>query len=59
MMRPWKTEKSKYLLKDRWLTVRADTCVTSHGVRVDPYYVLEARDWVHILALDSDNNILT
>ena len=58
MMRPWKTEKSRYLLKDRWLTVRADRCITSDGVEVDPYYVLEALDWVHILAMDSDKNIL-
>ena len=54
MIRPWKKEKSKYLLKDRWLTVRADRCITSDGIEVDPYYVLEASDWVHILALDSD-----
>ena len=57
-MEPWKTMKSKYLLRDRWLTLRADTCETPDGVTVDPYYVLEYPDWVHIVALDSDGRVL-
>lgn len=57
-MKPWKTIKSKYLFNDRWLTVRADTCETSDGVKVDPYYVLEYPDWAHIVALDPMNRVL-
>jgi 8-oxo-dGDP phosphatase len=57
-MELWKTMKSKYLLRDRWLTVRSDTCETPDGVTIDPYYVLEYPDWVHIVALDSDGRLL-
>lgn len=57
-MKPWRTIKSKYLLRDKWLTVRADTCETSEGVLVDPYYVLEYPDWAHIVAIDSMNRVL-
>ena len=57
-MKHWKTIKSEYLLRDRWLTVRADACVTAEGVSVSPYYVLEYSDWVHIVALDSANQVL-
>ena len=58
MMRRWQTKRSTYVLKHRWLTVRADRCMTAQGVWVDPYFVLEAPDWVHILALDSEHNML-
>lgn len=57
-MKPWKLEKSKYLQKNRWLTLRADKCVTADGVVVDPYYVMEHADWVHIIAIDANNRIL-
>lgn len=57
-MKPWKTTKSKYLLRNRWLTVRADSCETDDGVIIEPYYVLEYSDWVHIVALDSHNQVL-
>lgn len=55
-MRPWKIIKSEYLLRDKWLTVRADNCKTADGLSVSPYYVLEYSDWVHVIALDSANH---
>jgi len=58
MMKTWKTEHPSYVLKDRWVTIRADRCLTPQGVRVNPCYVMEALDWVHILALDPENNVL-
>ncbi|UCD52289.1 MAG: NUDIX hydrolase [Phycisphaerales bacterium] len=57
-MKPWKTKKSEYPLRDRWLTVRADSCETADGVSIAPYYVLEYPDWVHVVALDSENRVL-
>ena len=57
-MKHWKTTKSEYLLRNKWLTVRLDTCETSDGVLISPYYVLEYSDWVHIIALDSNCQIL-
>ncbi len=48
-IRPWKTLESKYILKDKWMTLRADRCETPDGVVVEPYYVQEPCDWVHIV----------
>jgi 8-oxo-dGTP pyrophosphatase MutT (NUDIX family) len=55
---PWTVTASKYLLKDKWLTVRADQCRTARGITVSPYYVLEYPDWVQVVAFDSDYRIL-
>ena len=57
-MKSWKTIKAEYLLRDKWLTVRVDTCETPSGTIVEPYYVLEYPDWVHIIAFDHNNHIL-
>lgn len=54
----WRLVKSKYLLKSRWLNVRADTCLTSNGTVIDPYYVLEYPDWVHMVIVDNESKIL-
>ncbi|MDL2402320.1 NUDIX hydrolase [Rhizobium mayense] len=54
---PWQVKSSTHLLHDRWLTVRADTCVTAEGVEIAPYYVLEYPDWVEVVALDAEDNI--
>ena len=54
----WEVTASRYPLRDRWLTVRADDCVTSEGFAVAPYYVLEYSDWVQVVALDDEDNIL-
>ncbi|MBU3914273.1 NUDIX hydrolase [bacterium] len=55
---PWKIKKSRYLVKDQWLTLRADTCETVDGVQIDPFYVFEKRDWAHVVGFDSDGKIL-
>jgi hypothetical protein len=39
-------EGSPAVLRDRWIDVRADDCITSAGVKVSPYYVLTYPDWV-------------
>lgn len=54
---PWQVKSSIHLLRDRWLKVRADTCVTAEGVEIAPYYVLEYPDWVEVVALDAEDNI--
>jgi len=54
----WKRIRSKVLLSDRWITVRADTCVTPENVTIEPYYVLEYPDWVHAVVTDQQGKIL-
>jgi 8-oxo-dGTP pyrophosphatase MutT (NUDIX family) len=54
----WRVTASRYVHKDRWISVRADDCVTDEGAVVAPYYVLEYPDWVEVIALDADDNVL-
>lgn len=54
---PWRVRSSTHLIDDRWLKVRADSCVTTEGVEIAPYYVLEYPDWVEVIALDAEDNI--
>ncbi len=55
---PWQRLGSRYVLNDRWIAVRADDCVSAAGVEIAPYYVLEYPDWVQIVALDADDNVV-
>jgi 8-oxo-dGTP pyrophosphatase MutT (NUDIX family) len=57
-MRCWEIIDSKYLIHDRWLKLRADSCKTPSGTILEPFYILEYSDWVHIVAFDSENKIL-
>ncbi|MCB0323653.1 MAG: NUDIX hydrolase [Bdellovibrionales bacterium] len=45
-------------MEDRWLTLRADRCETADGVFLDPYYVVETNDWVHIVAFDEHDRVV-
>ena len=54
----WKIIKSKYIVKDKWLTVRADTCKLPSSNVIDPYYVLEYLTWLNIVALTENDDIV-
>lgn len=54
----WELLKSTYLLRDRWITLRADVCKTHDGHVIEPYYVIESKPWVNVIAFDSQNRIL-
>lgn len=54
----WRVTATRSVLKDRWIDLRADTCVTPGGAVLDPYYVLTYPDWVHVLALTDDDRIV-
>lgn len=55
---PWRIIASSYLVRDRWLNLRADRCQTRNGIIVDPFYILECRDWAHVVAFDPDFRVL-
>jgi 8-oxo-dGTP pyrophosphatase MutT (NUDIX family) len=57
-MRPWRVTTSRYALQDRWISVRADDCVTPEGVVIAPFYVLDYPDWVQVVAFDKNDNVL-
>ena len=57
-MQPWKTISSRVVHADKWITLRAETCELESGDVVDPYYVLEEKEWVAIFAVNSRDEVL-
>ena len=55
---PWRTLSSTSVVRDRWIDVRADRCVTPSGVEISPYYVLRYPDWVHVVALTPERGLV-
>lgn len=51
-LRPWRVTTSRQIVRDRWINLRADTCLTAAGSEISPYYVLSPADWTHVLAVD-------
>ncbi|MFM8614763.1 MAG: NUDIX hydrolase, partial [Alphaproteobacteria bacterium] len=49
---------SRLIHADRWIRLRADSCITPEGAVLDPYYVLEYADWVHVVAVTDDDRLV-
>jgi ADP-ribose pyrophosphatase len=58
MIKPWKIRASKYLIQDRWMTLRTDCCELPNGVVLDTYYVRENQDFVQIVPISAEGKIL-
>ena len=58
ILQPWTVTGSRHVLRDCWISVRADSCVTAEGVEIAPYYVLEYPDWVIVVAIDDQDRII-
>lgn len=54
----WKVLESRTLVKDRWIDLRAERCLTSEGRDISPYYVLSYPDWVNVVAITPDDEVL-
>jgi ADP-ribose pyrophosphatase len=54
----WTVAGSRYIVTDRWLSVRADSCRTAAGLVVEPYYVFEYPDWVNVVALTDAQEVV-
>ncbi|WP_207429688.1 NUDIX hydrolase [Pedobacter sp. SYSU D00535] len=54
----WEKLSSKYLVKEKWATLRVDACKMPNGTVIDDYYVLEYPDWVNAVALTEDNQVV-
>lgn len=54
----WDKISSRYLVREKWATLRVDTCKMPDGTLVDDYYVLEYPDWVNAVAFTEDDRIL-
>ncbi|WP_316791549.1 NUDIX hydrolase [Pedobacter frigoris] len=54
----WQRLSSKYLVREKWATLRVDTCDLQNGRIKDDYYVLEYPNWVNAIALTQDHKII-
>ncbi|QNL52103.1 NUDIX hydrolase [Olivibacter sp. SDN3] len=54
----WKVLTSEYLIKAPWAVLRRDKCEMPNGHVVPEYYVLEYPNWVNIVALTKDNQVI-
>ena len=55
---PWKVLESEYLICRPWLTVRRERLELPDGRVVPEYYVLEYPDWVNVIAITGDGNVI-
>ena len=56
--RKWEILSTEYLIRRPWLTARKDVCRLPDG-RINPeYYVLEYPNWVNIIAITEDGQIV-
>lgn len=58
IMKKWKVLESKYLYKSPFGNLREDKCLLSNGKIIDNYRVNEYSNWVNIIALTSDNQLI-
>jgi 8-oxo-dGTP pyrophosphatase MutT (NUDIX family) len=55
---PWRRKGSRTVLRDRWLHLRAEAWETPAGVTLDPWWMLDWPDWVHVVALTPDDRLV-
>ena len=56
--KPWRVTHTRLLVRDKWIHLRADDCVRADGLEITPYYVLDYPDWVQIVAIDANENLV-
>jgi ADP-ribose pyrophosphatase len=57
-MKPWTTIDSTPLVTDRWIKLSADRCMLANGTIIEPYYVMEEPEWVHIVPVQDDGRMV-
>jgi 8-oxo-dGTP pyrophosphatase MutT (NUDIX family) len=57
-LRPWTADSSRVLVDSPWIRLRAERCVTQRGAVLDPFFLLDYPEWVHIAAFDEEDRLL-
>jgi ADP-ribose pyrophosphatase len=57
-MEKWQIASSKTLVRDKYLTIRVDTCIAPTGGTVDPYYVFEYGNWANCVVFDKNGDLI-
>jgi 8-oxo-dGTP pyrophosphatase MutT (NUDIX family) len=55
---PWTLLRSRTLIRDRWISLRADSLRKEDGAELSPWYVLEYPDWAAVVALTDDDRVV-
>jgi ADP-ribose pyrophosphatase len=58
-MEKWKRLESRIIHQDKWISLRVDKCELPNGRIIEPFYVVEQKDSVHVVAIDSLGRVLT
>jgi len=54
----WEKLSSTYLVKEKWATLRVDSCKLQDGNIKDDYYVLEYPNWVNAIAITEQGKLI-
>lgn len=54
----WEVLDSEYVLRNPWLTVRRDHIRQPSGVEIKDYWVLEYPEWVNVIAITADGQMV-
>jgi 8-oxo-dGTP pyrophosphatase MutT (NUDIX family) len=54
----WRKLASKYLVKEKWATLRVDEVMLPNGTVKDDYFVLEYPDWATAIALTEEGKMI-
>ncbi|HWL03629.1 MAG TPA: NUDIX hydrolase [Xanthobacteraceae bacterium] len=57
-LQAWRVKDTRHVFRDRWVSLRADSCVTAEGAQIDPYYILELADWVQVVAVTAQAQVV-
>lgn len=55
---PWRVSQSTYAVADQWLRLRSDVLLAPDGRALPPCPVIEHPDWVDVIALTADLDIV-
>ena len=54
----WKVLSERIVVKDQWIDLRAQRCLTPRGAVLDPFYLLALPDFVHVVALTGSGDVV-
>jgi 8-oxo-dGTP pyrophosphatase MutT (NUDIX family) len=57
-IKKWDKLSTRYVVREKWATLRVDTCKLQDGVIKDDYYVLEYPNWVNAVAITKENKMI-
>ena len=55
---PWTVLAERVVVQDRHIDLRAETVRTAAGQELGPYWVMHLRDWVAVLAITPDDQVV-